>query len=47
MVVVMPGIYLAVAYLLARAQRRRTLIALWAALLLGTAVAMYPFTPVP
>ena len=47
MVVVMPGIYLAVAYLLARARRRRALLALWAVLLLGTVVAMYPFTPVP
>jgi hypothetical protein len=47
MVVVMPGIYLAVALLLARARRRRALIALWAVLLVGTVVAMYPFTPVP
>jgi hypothetical protein len=47
MVVVMPGIYLAVASLLQRVRARRRLILVWAALLVAGAVVMFPFTPVP
>lgn len=57
MVIVMPGIYLAVAYTVSRAwrafrtgERRRraatALIGLWALAVLAAVVVMYPFTPV-
>jgi len=47
MVVVMPGIYLLVADLVARHLRHRRLVAAWAALVAAAAVVMYPFTPLP
>jgi hypothetical protein len=49
MVIVMPGVYIAVAQLLSRPEvlRRRRVLALWAATVLAAAVVMYPFTPLP
>ncbi len=47
MVIVMPGIYLVVAYLVWRARRYRKLVALWMMTVLAAAVVMYPFTPLP
>jgi 4-amino-4-deoxy-L-arabinose transferase-like glycosyltransferase len=47
MVVVMPGIYLVLAYLVFRARRHRRLVALWMFSVLAAAVVMYPFTPLP
>jgi predicted membrane-bound dolichyl-phosphate-mannose-protein mannosyltransferase len=47
MVIVMPGIYLLVAKLVARLRPRYTLIAIWAAAVFAAAVVMYPFTPLP
>jgi hypothetical protein len=47
MVIVMPGIYLAVAYLVFCARRYRKLVALWMLTVLAAAIVMYPFTPLP
>jgi dolichyl-phosphate-mannose--protein O-mannosyl transferase len=47
MVIVMPGIYLAVADLVVRGRRFRKLIVLWVVLVAGTAIVMYPLTPLP
>ncbi len=47
MVIVMPGIYLAVADLIARHRHRRRLVGVWIALLVVAAVLMYPLTPLP
>jgi 4-amino-4-deoxy-L-arabinose transferase-like glycosyltransferase len=47
MVLVMPGIYLAVAGLLVRARRRRGWLCTWGGLLVIALVVMYPFTPLP
>ncbi len=51
MVIVMPGIYVAVMYLISRAWRLRktwlsTLVSLWAVAVLAAVVLMYPFVPV-
>jgi predicted membrane-bound dolichyl-phosphate-mannose-protein mannosyltransferase len=45
MVIVMPGIYLAVAELIARIGPRRKLVLLWMAGVVAGAVVLYPFTP--
>jgi hypothetical protein len=45
MVVVMPGIYVSIVYLLAYARRPR-LTAVWALAVLAAVVLMYPFVPV-
>jgi dolichyl-phosphate-mannose-protein mannosyltransferase len=47
MVIVMPGIYLAVADLIARIGPRRKLVWVWMACVLAAAVVLYPFTPLP
>jgi predicted membrane-bound dolichyl-phosphate-mannose-protein mannosyltransferase len=47
MVIVMPGIYLAVARLVARLRARRWLVGIWGLAILVAAVLMYPFTPLP
>jgi 4-amino-4-deoxy-L-arabinose transferase-like glycosyltransferase len=47
MVVVMPGIYAAAAWLAARARGHRRLIAVWVAGILIAAVVAYPLTPLP
>jgi dolichyl-phosphate-mannose--protein O-mannosyl transferase len=47
MLIVMPGIYAAVVYVLGRWRPQRWVILSYAALVLVAAVAMYPFTPVP
>jgi dolichyl-phosphate-mannose-protein mannosyltransferase len=47
MVIVMPGIYLAVAALIARLLARRWLVGIWALSVVVAAVLMYPFTPLP
>jgi dolichyl-phosphate-mannose-protein mannosyltransferase len=47
MVIVMPGIYLAVADLIARVGPRRKLVLLWMAGVVAVAVVLYPFTPLP
>jgi dolichyl-phosphate-mannose-protein mannosyltransferase len=47
MVIVMPGIYLAVADLIARIGPRRKLVLLWMAGVVAAAVVLYPFTPLP
>jgi predicted membrane-bound dolichyl-phosphate-mannose-protein mannosyltransferase len=49
MVIVMPGVYIAVAGLLARPEVRRhtRLLALWAAAVVAAVVVMYPLTPLP
>ena len=47
MVIVMPGIYLAVADLIARLRVSWKLVAVWAFAVLVAAVMMYPFTPWP
>ena len=47
MVIVMPGIYLAVADLVIRGRRFRKLIALWVVLVVGAAIVMHPLTPLP
>jgi hypothetical protein len=47
MVIVMPGIYLVVAELVARFGNRRRLIDAWAFTVIAAAVLMYPLTPVP
>lgn len=45
MVIVMPGIYLAVADLIARIGPRRKLVLLWMAGVVAATVVLYPFTP--
>ena len=45
MVIVMPGIYLAVANLIARIGPRRKLVWVWMACVVGAVVVLYPFTP--
>jgi predicted membrane-bound dolichyl-phosphate-mannose-protein mannosyltransferase len=48
MVIVMPGVYLAIAALVARIDRRwRWLVAAWMAAVVIAAVIMYPLTPLP
>jgi hypothetical protein len=47
MVIVMPGIYLAVADLVVRGRRFRKLLVLWVVLVVGAAIVMYPLTPLP
>ena len=47
MVIVMPGIYLAVANLIARIGPRRKAVLFWMACVLAAAVVLYPFTPLP
>ena len=47
MVIVMPGIYLVVADLVARIGPRRKVVWLWMACVLAAAVVLYPFTPLP
>ena len=47
MVIVMPGIYLAVANLIARIGPRRKIVWVWMACVLAAAVVLYPFTPLP
>ncbi|MFL5831615.1 MAG: hypothetical protein ACJ76X_16995 [Solirubrobacteraceae bacterium] len=47
MVVVMPGIYLGAAYVVWRARRYRRLRVLWWVVVIGAAIVMYPFTPLP
>ncbi len=47
MVIVMPGIYLVVADLLARIGPRRKLVLLWMVGVVAAAVVLYPFTPLP
>jgi hypothetical protein len=47
MVVVMPGIYLAASYVAWRARRYRRLLAVWSVVVIGAAIVMYPFTPLP
>ena len=47
MVIVMPGIYLAVAELVRRIGWNRILVLVWMGAVLAAAVVMYPFTPLP
>ncbi len=47
MVVVMPGIYLAVSDVLVRLRRYWPLWGLWGIALVGSLVVLYPFTPLP
>jgi predicted membrane-bound dolichyl-phosphate-mannose-protein mannosyltransferase len=47
MVIVMPGIYLVVADLIARLGPQRKLVLLWMAGVVAAAVVLYPFTPLP
>jgi predicted membrane-bound dolichyl-phosphate-mannose-protein mannosyltransferase len=47
MVIVMPGIYISVAQLIARTRVSWKLVAVWAFAVLAAAVVMYPFTPWP
>ncbi len=47
MVIVMPGIYLAVADLIARIGPRRKVVWVWMACVVAAAVVLYPFTPFP
>jgi len=47
MVIVMPGIYLAAADLIARIGPRRKLVLAWMACVFGAIVVMYPFSPLP
>ena len=47
MVVVMPGLYAAAAWLVTRFSYRPRLIAVWVATVLIAAVITYPFTPLP
>jgi predicted membrane-bound dolichyl-phosphate-mannose-protein mannosyltransferase len=47
MVIVMPGIYLVVADLVARIGPRRKVVWVWMACVLAAAVVLYPFTPLP
>ncbi|HME03049.1 MAG TPA: hypothetical protein VKG38_08460, partial [Solirubrobacteraceae bacterium] len=45
MIVVMPGIYLAVSAFVVRFRRRRWLVGLWIAAVIAAALIMYPFVP--
>ena len=47
MVIVMPGLYAAVAWLLPRLARRPRLTAAWIVTVVATAVIVYPLTPLP
>ena len=47
MVIVMPGIYLVVADLVARIGPRRKVVWVWMACVFAAAVVLYPFTPLP
>jgi hypothetical protein len=47
MVIVMPGIYLVVADLIARIGPHRKLVLLWMGAVVAAAVVLYPFTPLP
>ena len=47
MVIVMPGIYILVAGLIARSRQRHKLIAAWSLLVIAAAIVMYPLTPLP
>jgi dolichyl-phosphate-mannose-protein mannosyltransferase len=47
MVIVMPGIYLAVANLIARVGPQRKIVWVWMACVVAAAVVLYPFTPLP
>ena len=47
MVIVMPGIYLLVADLLARMRPSRCVLVAYAVTVLAAAIVMYPFTPLP
>jgi predicted membrane-bound dolichyl-phosphate-mannose-protein mannosyltransferase len=47
MVIVMPGIYLVVADLIARIGPQRKLVLVWMAGVVAAAVVLYPFTPTP
>jgi dolichyl-phosphate-mannose-protein mannosyltransferase len=47
MVIVMPGVYVAVADLIARIGPGRKLVLLWMACVVAAAVVLYPFTPLP
>jgi hypothetical protein len=47
MVIVMPGIYLTVADLIARIGVRRKVVWFWIACVLAATVVLYPFTPLP
>jgi len=47
MVIVMPGIYLAVADLVRRIGWDRKLVLVWMGCVLAAVVVMYPFTPLP
>ncbi len=47
MVVVMPGVYIAVARLVSRVRSRPRLIGVWVVLVAAGAVLMYPFMPLP
>jgi predicted membrane-bound dolichyl-phosphate-mannose-protein mannosyltransferase len=47
MVIVMPGIYLAVANLVARIGPRRKIVWAWMACVVAAAIVLYPFTPLP
>ncbi len=47
MVIVLPGIYIAIAELLARVGTRRKLVILWMCVVVVAAVFLFPFTPVP
>ncbi len=46
MIIVMPGIYLAVTALVVRMWRRRWLVGIWIAAVAVAAVVMYPFVPI-
>jgi len=47
MLLVMPGIYVVVAQVVARARGHPRLVGLWAAAVLVAVLAMYPFMPLP
>ncbi len=47
MVIVMPGIYIAIAYMVARIGARRKLVVAWMFAVVAAAVILYPFTPLP
>jgi hypothetical protein len=47
MVIVMPGLYAAAAWLVARFANRMKLIGVWVVLLVAALVLTYPLTPLP
>ncbi len=47
MVIVMPGIYMAVADLIGRIGPGRIVCLAWMGAVLAAAIVMYPFTPLP